>query len=388
MQAKNFCKTMLLTLVLAATYVNSQALENIDISHWYDDTFEVSFALQPIVSGNKVSVFYQLSTRRKEYPTETYSIEWESRTDFNDRIALKVEARDSTLDDSDQKILGVLKFQTKTSVWYLVAKITNTESQLVFYYYTIIDAQWPPNQFKMADGNIDTRTFLPLGTQLKFTSTKKLYGFFYKNKFDAALPPFAVAEALSPFLIADSSFTFQNSLKPTAAGLYVVQEDTTAARGITFLVADATYPKYSQVTQLAAPLIYITTDDEHIRLVAAKMDKPAFDKVILEITNDKERAKSLMRSYFERIESANRYFTDYKEGWKTDRGMLYVIYGKPDQVSRTTTTEIWYYQARKTTFTFRKSGSIFNPENYKLERDNKYMVEWFSMIDLWRKSRF
>ena len=388
MQAKSFCKTLFLALTLQAVTAKGQSLENTDISHWYDDTFEADFVLQPIVSGNRVSVFYQFTANRKEYPTQAYSITWESRADFKDRNIGVFEGQDSVMQQSPEKLAGVLRFPTRSSIWYLVAKIKNTLSERIFYYYTIIDAQWPPNQFKLTGKTIDTRTFLPLGTELKFNSSKKLYGFFYQNKFGAALPPFAEAEQQNPFLIADSSFAFQGSLKPTVAGLYVVQEDTATAKGITFLVADASYPKYSQVAQLAAPLIYITTDDEYIRLVAAKTDKPAFDKVILDITNDRERAKSLMRSYFQRIESANRYFTDYKEGWKTDRGMLYTIYGKPDEVSRTATTEVWYYQARKTRFAFRKSGSIFNPENYKLERDNKYMVDWFSMIDLWRKSRF
>jgi GWxTD domain-containing protein len=269
-----------------------------------------------------------------------------------------------------------------------VAKVVNTTTQNTFHFFSPIDDLWPPNQLVSTAKGIVSGNFVSVGASVKFSSDKKLYAYRYREKFNAALPPFAESKPADPFLIADSSFSFSKEFTPDKTGLYLIQEDTTAARGVAFLATEPSYPKYTRVALLASPLVYITTDDEYERLSAHNIEKPAFDRVILEITSDKDRARNLMRSYFQRVELANRYFTEYKEGWKTDRGMIYVIYGPPDEVSRTATNEIWYYQGRKTKFEFQKSGSIFSPENYRLERDNKFMPEWFSMVDLWRKSRF
>jgi len=56
--------------------------------------------------------------------------------------------------------------------------------------------------------------------------------------------------------------------------------------------------------------------------------------------------------YFARIEYSNKYFKeDFVEGWKTDRGRVFCVYGKPDDVERfpleasTRAYEIWKYNS-------------------------------------------
>ena len=36
--------------------------------------------------------------------------------------------------------------------------------------------------------------------------------------------------------------------------------------------------------------------------------------------------------YYRRVRFANEEFTQYKDGWKTDRGMIYILFGPPNQV--------------------------------------------------------
>src|SRR5690606_14005651 len=118
--------------------------------------------------------------------------------------------------------------------------------------------------------------------------------------------------------------------------------------------------------------------------------KKAFDRVILSITRDQERAKKLIRSYFRRVEMANTLFTSYKEGWKTDRGMIYIIFGPPDEVFRFNDREVWNYKAIKQglSFDFAQSPSLFDPDNFVLIRSKKYTETWYQMIDMWRNARF
>jgi GWxTD domain-containing protein len=63
--------------------------------------------------------------------------------------------------------------------------------------------------------------------------------------------------------------------------------------------------------------------------------------------------------YYRRIAYANQHFTMMnKEGWRSDFGMVYIIYGEPDEIERhqvereSLPYEIWYYYNPRLTFTF------------------------------------
>ena len=56
--------------------------------------------------------------------------------------------------------------------------------------------------------------------------------------------------------------------------------------------------------------------------------------------------------YFKRIDYSNQHFkTGFREGWKTDRGRVFVVYGAPDEIERHANEvdvkpyEIWYYNS-------------------------------------------
>jgi GWxTD domain-containing protein len=72
----------------------------------------------------------------------------------------------------------------------------------------------------------------------------------------------------------------------------------------------------------------------------------------------------LQEEYYTRVAEANQRFAEgAKEGWQTDRGRIYIIYGPPDYVTResserdlSTRYEIWYYQRLGQRFIFRDTG--------------------------------
>ncbi len=58
----------------------------------------------------------------------------------------------------------------------------------------------------------------------------------------------------------------------------------------------------------------------------------------------------MREEYFKRLEEANRRFRSYnRDGWRTDRGRIYILYGPPDYIDRYPSTEdtkpyeIWTY---------------------------------------------
>lgn len=370
--------------------LSGQALSSLNVNYWYDPNAEIEFVISPVRSGNLVQVFYQMIANRKDNPIESYAVSWEIRESLSDKNGDPVKKPDSIISKSSTNLIGSLTLEPYNKLWYLLAKVKNTETQTVFYFYKPIDPIWPVNSFILANDAVKFKGFVPIGSKISLgiKTEKPTYCFLYKKKFGAAQPSFASAIQADPFLKADSTFTVDPTFVPNQVGLYLLQEDTASSQGVSFLVTDSSYPKFTNLSTLSGPLIYITTDDEYKQLIAAQTNKPAFDKVILEITRDKERAKNLMRSYFQRVEATNRYFTEYKEGWKTDRGVIYIIYGLPDEVSRTQTSETWFFRNQKAKFVFNKTGSVFCPENYKLQRERKFAQDWFTLVDLWRKSRF
>jgi hypothetical protein len=65
-----------------------------------------------------------------------------------------------------------------------------------------------------------------------------------------------------------------------------------------------------------------------------------------------------MEEYYARVAYANRNFKQYMEGWKTDRGMVLIRFGSPQNVERhpfnseSKPYEIWYYYDQNREFIF------------------------------------
>jgi len=66
----------------------------------------------------------------------------------------------------------------------------------------------------------------------------------------------------------------------------------------------------------------------------------------------------LMEEYYSRVEYANKNFACYMEGWRTDRGMVFIRYGPPQNIDRhpfdsdNKPYEIWYYYDQNREFIF------------------------------------
>jgi GWxTD domain-containing protein len=66
----------------------------------------------------------------------------------------------------------------------------------------------------------------------------------------------------------------------------------------------------------------------------------------------------LMEEYYQRIDYANRNFSHYQPGWKSDRGMVYIIFGTPSNIERrpfdmdSKPYEVWTYFELNREFVF------------------------------------
>jgi GWxTD domain-containing protein len=213
----------------------------------------------------------------------------------------------------------------------------------------------------------------------------------YGSDFPAALPPFSSAKNKVPpvlSLLKTWQVGGQESWQLSQPGLYQV-ENGSFKSGL--LVAESPFPDLTTARDLIEPLIYLTSAKEREALYNAEEPKLALDRFWLDVASqNKERARQLIKVYYGRVKSANQLFSSHKAGWLTDRGMIYIIFGKPDEVSRRQLAEEWIYKQPKAggpdiKFIFNKKPNTFTQNHYEVDRRLEYEFLWYSTVEKWRK---
>lgn len=223
-------------------------------------------------------------------------------------------------------------------------------------------------------------------------NTEKLHVFYYNHSFDAAGSPMNTApRSVSKSLTVDSTFTVNTneSLQFTKEGLYNIFSDTTQTEGLGILVVNERFPKITKPELLLGPLLYMSTNTEINEIKKAQDYKKALDKYWLNLMNgNAPLAQQSIRSFYSRVEEANQLFTSYKEGWKTDKGMIYIILGPPDKVQRSKDREVWTFDqrgnAQNVNFTFNRRNNQFVDDHYELVRYAEYQPIWYPVVEAWR----
>jgi GWxTD domain-containing protein len=193
-------------------------------------------------------------------------------------------------------------------------------------------------------------------------------------------------DALAMVLADSMLYNFGDTIKFEREGLYLFEPSSAFSKSI--LAQNWAYPQISMAQELIQPLIYLTTSSERELLFKAPDPKEAVDNFWLKVAGDKATARELIRSYYGRVEKANKLFTSYKAGWSTDRGMIYIIFGRPSIMSQTGNTETWIYRKSETSpyvkFVFNKKENNFTENHYELIRRREYEESWYSTVAKWR----
>ncbi|GAA4831485.1 hypothetical protein GCM10023331_15920 [Algivirga pacifica] len=171
-------------------------------------------------------------------------------------------------------------------------------------------------------------------------------------------------------------------------GLVFFQEDTAGITGKGIMVVSPDFPKYRQYEDLIKPLRYLSTNKEWNTLEISGSPKTAFEQFWLKVGQTPDNASELIRSFYRRVTYANETFSTYKEGWKTDMGMIYIVFGKPDRIEDNGTEITWHYTnspyREKVDFLFIKRNNIFTEHHYQLQRNKDYIKPWNEAIRQWR----
>jgi len=176
-----------------------------------------------------------------------------------------------------------------------------------------------------------------------------------------------------------------------ASGNYFVTHDENVRTGLTILTASTFYPEIREVESLQWPLRYITTKTEHDEIVKNNYPKKMIDQFWIECAGNKEHAREMISIYYHRVEEANKYFSSFTEGWRTDRGMIHLIFGNPSKINRFGDSETWQYGEEGTAgllmFVFRRVESPLSNNIYVLDRDPNFKPYWEKMVQTWRNGR-
>jgi GWxTD domain-containing protein len=185
-------------------------------------------------------------------------------------------------------------------------------------------------------------------------------------------------------------------------GIYMISVDSLIREGLVLCNFGPDHPTMTRPETMIAPLAYIATPQEMEELLTSEKPKLALDNFWLERTGSIERSKELIRIYYNRTLFSNYYFTSYKAGWLTDRGMIYIMYGPPDKVYKNAEGESWGYKkppvksrwgSRYTYedqylwFNFRKQKSLFSDNDFVLNRAGTPVSYWDIAVARWREGK-
>lgn len=368
------------------------SLSELNLAHQYDPGAEIFLKYQPLVEGDSLNLLVQLEINQDKPQLYDYSFDLFLLNSVDEKLTLQEGSvtKDSLFLASQNKVYW-LKFKLKYSGQkWAVIKANSNFSGFSFYFEVPLHGINLSN-FTIENDFIEISNYLQPGT---YRVNKNVTVFYYNHPFTPAVAPMVTKAPLpGKTMNIDSVFTWQAGLEQSLShqGLYYFQTDTTTTKGRGIVMAHKYFPKPATLEQLKDPLIYITTLEEREKIEAIET-KLEFDQFWLDLTESPERAKIIIREFYDRVEMANRLFTSFKEGWKTDPGMIYIIFGVPDEVIKQNQSETWVYlsDARlpKVKFEFIRSNNIFSSTHYSLIRDKDYSPVWFRAIDLWRKSRF
>lgn len=211
---------------------------------------------------------------------------------------------------------------------------------------------------------------------------------YYAQKNFVPLPPYWSSAVKSPN-VPDSVFryTFGTPIKFDAPGFYAIGSTAKNDKFGIVVSQNVSYPTINTIADMAEPMKLLCTQREYESIDSSANKKKAVDAFWLGLSRNEKSAKEQVRVFYSRVVLANMLFPSNDEGWKTDRGMIYVMLGPPTIVNITPTSEEWSYGSGQQgmVFTFENYSGLNN--DFSLLRSNTYQSIWQQVITTWRSGK-
>ncbi len=239
--------------------------------------------------------------------------------------------------------------------------------------------------------NSDTSIAMPMTYNNRSTSSIQYKGIDY-SKYKVINTNRRVITTQGNILI---EFTFAN-LKRGNYRFEVISntsDDEEIFKAREFSVKSKNYPALLSARELARPLYYLMSKKEYEEMIKIKDSeslKKKVDEFWLSNIKNMRKAKEVIELYYQRVEEANKQFSNFKEGWKTDQGMIYILFGPPWYVDSTLNRSVWRYSYNaadpEKNFLFlapKIQNKYFPFDHFILQRTPQYHSVQYQQIELW-----
>ena len=283
---------------------------------------------------------------------------------------------------------------------YLILWLSDTTKKTRYPYIKLLTRHFQSEDILLQHPHINAtifQSYLPINSSIRVVSMSKwlnsIQADFYDYHFMAAKPPMTLSKDSLAFTFkVDKSFMLNSndSILLSESGLYYFHL-AESQLGQSVIVNDSQYPKVSQVDDLIESLVYLAAEEEYSKMSTSFAKKDLFDEFWLNNTKSEDKARRAIKEYYKRVKNANLLFTTYKEGWKTDMGMIYIVFGPPSKVFVKDTGIMWIYnktfELPRVSFFFNHMNTAFTDQHFVLERKLEYQNLWFRTVDLWRSGK-
>ncbi len=188
-----------------------------------------------------------------------------------------------------------------------------------------------------------------------------------------------------------SNFGVNDRFIAEKSGIYIFTADTSQNYGLTLPCFSGNHPYINEPHEMLKLVKYLTSNIEFDTIINNSNVKLSLDDFWYSCSHDLKNAKDLIKIYYSRAVYANIFFTDYRQGMFTDRGMVYIVLGAPKKLALRSDCEIWTYTDKKgyeIKFVFNKDfNSQFATPEYSLKRSTELKTLWDEAVKTWRSGK-
>lgn len=342
--------------------------------------FEREYVVEP--GEYIVSVTYSdiSSTKSSTRQTETIVLDPNEVTSNSNLPTIRVLTKNLSLDNSDYIPLTTYDFSSNTdSVKFVFQIVSQAAVNSVVVESRLLKFESDTSSAR----TMNDRDYTPGNMAYK--------GLDYSEE--------EVVSSSRRVITTNGNILFEFSFPKLARGNYRFEvfsnssEETSFYKARDFGVKSPNYPTLKTSRELAAPLIYLMNEKEHDELMSIVDElelKKAVDRFWLKNIKNKSKAKATISLFYERVEEANKQFSNFKEGWKTDRGYIYILFGPPWNTENYLHRIRWGYSHNSNEFEknfFFEASKIKNRyypfDNYLLNRSREYYQIHYQQVQLW-----
>lgn len=371
-----------LALILLGFFVSSSAVDfsTINVAWQYDPLAEIRVAHRVYQNGEGLNVLLHISADSLgQWGFELYAQNGYESESQDTITSFLVDTLSYSLNNTD---LALLFTDLKSDL--LVLRFFKHEKSYFYDVATKIGTLSFPTIYPKNDDGLPIYSNYINRTGFSWEGSDSLHVLQYRETFARADPPMAEMKPIAPNVKRDSVFTASTIFTMKDDHFYMVRNDSNQSTGVTILRVPPYFPESRQLTELVASMLYLTSEPEEKSLLKSQDLKKDFDGFWINNLGSRPKARAAIRRYYTSVKLANTFFTDFKPGWKTDRGMMFIIYGKPDEVYRLNGLEEWYYDSGEA-FEFNVISSFFAPRTYSLRRTRNFEEGWFLKVGEIRK---